>query len=148
MINKSERFTTIYRIVSWVNISVLMAWIINSDYKSENWEASTQLTVLPLEWGVEWARERASGSSTASISMPLEWSVEWVRDIDSNPMACISMPLEWACDMGSNPTASISMPLEWAQRMDPHCRSQSNGKYQYASWVECLQHAWDVQPGW
>ena len=42
--------------------------------------ASTQLTVLPLEWGIEWAREKASSSSTASMRMPLEWDVEWARE--------------------------------------------------------------------
>ena len=33
-----------------------------------------QMTVLPLEGDVEWARERMSGSSTASMRMPLEWA--------------------------------------------------------------------------
>ena len=51
-----------------------MAWISNSDYRSENERASTQLTALPLEWGDEWVRERVQGSSsTANIRMPLEW---------------------------------------------------------------------------
>ena len=55
-----------------------------------------QPTVLYLEWGVEWARERTNSSSTASIRMALEWDIEWVGDIGSNPTASVSMPLEWA----------------------------------------------------
>ena len=56
-----------------------------------------QLTVFPLEWGVEWAGERASTSSTASIRMPLEWDVEWARErISSISTPSITMPIEWA----------------------------------------------------
>ena len=48
---------TINSIVKQVNTSGLMAWISNSDYRSENERASTQLTALLFKWGVEWTRE-------------------------------------------------------------------------------------------
>ena len=51
-----------------------MAWISNSDYRSENERVFTQLTTLLLEWGDEWARETVHGSSsTAIIRMLPEW---------------------------------------------------------------------------
>ena len=49
---------TINSIIKHVNMSGLMAWISNSDYRSENERAFTELTYLPLEWGDEWIRER------------------------------------------------------------------------------------------
>ena len=65
-----RKVTTINIVVKQVNTSGLKAWISNSDYRSHNEGASTQLTALLLEW----ARERVQGSSsTANIRMPLEW---------------------------------------------------------------------------
>ena len=49
--------------------------------------ASTQLTVLPLEWGAAVPRQVSERL--------LSGRSEWNRDIGSNPTANIRMPLEW-----------------------------------------------------
>ena len=112
-----------------MNTSGLIAWISNSDYMSKNEKASTQLTAFPLEWGDEWVRERV-------YKVAVSWQIsEWLLSGMQWMNICIS----------SGPTANIRIPLEWDAVNERTYKQWSHGKYRNASWVGCLQHAWDMR---